>query len=99
MHLYLSRLGKIRAGFTQLTPEDGFSGIVVIIMGAECPKRIRDKSKDGKQLGDTLEQSRKIASKEICPAAANKDKPSYTGLMIVAISSYFSKFNSVVLLV
>jgi hypothetical protein len=77
------QFGRRKVGYTKKILEDGSNGIVDIIWAGEFPKKMQDRSRDGKQWLDILLKSGRIAGLMIIPVTGNKDKLCFTGHMIV----------------
>jgi hypothetical protein len=83
----LSLSGKRKVGYIKMIQEAGSNGIVDIIWVGVFQKRIKDRSKDGKQFEDILFKLSKIAESKMNIVVQNKGKLSFIGLMIVGIFS------------
>ena len=88
MLVNLYQFGRRKVGYTKKILADGSSGIADIIWEDEYRKKMKDRSKDGKQWLDILHKSGRIAGLMIILATRSKDKLFYIGHMIVASIDY-----------
>ena len=78
------QFGRRKVGYTKKILVDGSSGIADIIWEDEYQKKMKDRSKDGKQWSDILLKSGRIAGLTIILVTKSKDKRFCIGHMIVA---------------